>query len=92
MNRTTKRLLYMGTALAMLAYAVPRMNMSGEEALATGFGAVWIAFALIVVASHLYAILRVDEETERRLEKVRMHRRRQLARFIDRRMVKRGGP
>lgn len=90
MNKTTKRLLYLAVALGMLVFAVPRLPIGGGWTLPTIFGASWLLFALAIVAAHLYAILRVDEEAEAQLDRVRKHRRRQLAQLIERRVLRRG--
>lgn len=90
MNRTTKHILYMSAALGMLIYAVPRLTVGGGWTLPTVFSAAWLLFALAIIASHLYAILRVDEETDAQLERVRKYRRRQLAQLLERRLVRRG--
>jgi len=91
MNRTTKNIVYMSIALGMLIYAVPRLEIGQGWTLPTAFGIVWILFALAIVASHLHAILRVDEETAAQLDRVKRHRRRQLAQLLERRIVRRGG-
>jgi len=91
MYRTTKNIVYMSIALGMLIYAVPRLEIGQGWTLPTAFGIVWILFALAIVASHLHAILRVDEETAAQLDRVKRHRRRQLAQLLERRIVRRGG-
>jgi hypothetical protein len=91
MNKTTKNILYMSAALGMLIYAVPRLEIGQGWTLPTIFGVVWILFALLIVASHLHAILRVDEETDAQLNRVKKYRRRQLAHLLERRLVRRGG-
>src|SRR5690606_37214865 len=91
LNKTTKRLVYLAAALAMLVYAIPRLPVGGGWTLPALFSAAWILFALVIVASHLYAILRVDEETEERMERIRKHRKRELTSLIERSVVRRGG-
>jgi len=90
MNRTTKNVLYMSVALGMLIYAVPRLSIGQGLTLPTVFGVAWLCFALLIVASHLHAILRVDEETDEQLTRVKKLRRRQLAQLIERRLSRRG--
>ncbi|TLS51062.1 hypothetical protein FE782_16875 [Paenibacillus antri] len=90
MNKTTKHILYMSAALGMLIYAVPRLSIGEGWTLPTIFSALWLLFALAIVASHLHAILRVDEEMDAQLDRVKKHRRRQLAQLIERRLVRRG--
>jgi hypothetical protein len=91
MNKTTKNIMYMSAALGMLIYAVPRLTIGGGWTLPTIFGVAWILFALAIVASHLHAILRVDEETDAQLVRVKKYRRRQLTQLIERRLVRRSG-
>jgi hypothetical protein len=91
LNKTTKHILYLSVALGMLIYAVPRLSIGEGWTLPTAFGIAWLLFALAIVASHLHAILRVDEETAAQLDRVKKHRRRQLAQLIERRLVRRGG-
>ncbi|PZE21460.1 hypothetical protein [Paenibacillus xerothermodurans] len=67
----TKHIIYMGLALGMLFYAVPRLDMSGGFTLPAVFGIVWIAFALMNIAAHLHEILGVEEETKREMAKVK---------------------
>lgn len=89
MNKTTKHILYMSAALGMLIYAVPRLSVGQGWTLPTVFSVAWILFALVIVASHLHAILRVDEEMDAQLDRVKKYRRRHLAQLIERRLVRR---
>ncbi len=91
LNKTTKHILYMSVALGMLIYAVPRLSIGEGWTLPTVFAVAWLLFALAIVASHLHAILRVDEAMDAQLDRVKRHRRRQLAQLIERRIVRRGG-
>ncbi|WP_274364907.1 hypothetical protein [Paenibacillus thermotolerans] len=86
----TKNVLYMSAALGMLIYAVPRLYVGQGWTLPTLFSVVWIAFALLIVAAHLHAILRVDEQTDAQLQRIRNVRRRTMLRAIERRLVRRG--
>lgn len=65
-----KHVLYMVFALAMLLYALPRLSPDGPAPV-FWFGAVWSAFAFLVIAAHLHFIIGVDEEKSKRLEAVR---------------------
>lgn len=56
-----KSIFYLSTALGMLIYALPRLNMGEGLTLPTIFGVSWIAMALLIIASHLRVVLRVDE-------------------------------
>ncbi|WP_325176659.1 hypothetical protein [Paenibacillus alkalitolerans] len=86
----TKNVIYMSAALGMLIYAVPRLYAGQGFTLPTIFSVTWIAFALIIIAAHLHSILRVDEETDAQLTRVKKFRRRQLAQAIERALVRRG--
>ena len=77
-----KNVIYMSGALGMLIYAVPRLTIGEGVTLPTVFSIVWIAFALLIVASHLHRILGVDEETKRELARIRQHSRHQRSQWI----------
>jgi hypothetical protein len=85
-----RSILYVGIALGMLFYAVPRLSIGQGWTWPTLFSVAWILFALFVIAAHLHAILRVDAAAERKLRLVRMARRRQLAQVIERRIFRKG--
>ncbi|WP_025693134.1 hypothetical protein [Paenibacillus zanthoxyli] len=65
-----KHVLYLILALVMLLYALPRLSPDGPAPVFV-FGALWVAFALLVIAAHLHFIIGVDEEKAKRLEAVR---------------------
>ncbi|BCG58471.1 hypothetical protein [Paenibacillus sp. URB8-2] len=65
-----KHVVYLALALAMLLYALPKLSPDGPTPVFV-FGAVWVAFALLVIAAHLHFIIGVDEEKKKRLEVVR---------------------
>lgn len=62
--RELKSALYLALSLGMLIYAMPRLEMGQGLTLATLFGVAWISMALLVIAAHLRAVLRVDETEE----------------------------
>lgn len=64
--------------VAMLIYVLPTLSFKDGWTAASTFGVVWIAFALLIVASHLHRLLRVDEETEQRLQKIKREKYRRL--------------
>ncbi|MBG9737061.1 hypothetical protein M5X06_26530 [Paenibacillus alvei] len=57
--------------VAMLIYVLPTLNFKEGWTPSSTFGVVWIAFALLIVAAHLHRLLRVDEEMEQRLRKIK---------------------
>lgn len=91
MNKTVKSVLYLSIALGMLIYAVPRLAIGEGWTLPTIFSIAWILFALAIIASHLYTLLRVDEETDAQLERVKKYRRRQFRQLIEHSIVRRSG-
>jgi len=65
-----KHVVYLLLALAMLLYALPKLSPAAPGVV-FAFGAVWCAFAFLVIAAHLHFIIGVDEEKSKRLEAVR---------------------
>jgi len=90
MSKAGKSELYLGAALGMLIYAVPRLTVGAGWTAANVFSIAWILFALVIVGAHLHAIMRVDEETEAQLERVKKYRRRQFGQWIERGIANRG--
>lgn len=70
-----KHLLYLGAAIGMLAYAVPKLSIGNGLTPESIFGAVWICFALLIIAANLHELLGVDAETKERLRHVKRMRR-----------------
>jgi len=75
-------MVYMGLALGMLFYAVPRLDLSAGLELPTIFGIGWVLFALTIIAAHLHEILGVEEETKREMAKVKHMKRWQLEQML----------
>ncbi|QJC53021.1 hypothetical protein HGI30_16540 [Paenibacillus albicereus] len=63
--RKWKHGIYLLAAIGMLAYALPRLELSGGWTAATVFGVFWSALALLVIAANVRA-LASDRERERR--------------------------
>lgn len=80
--RDFKRLLYLASALGMLLYAVPRLEMGGGWSAQAVFSVVWIGFALLLIAAQLHFILGVDEEMKKELKRIKQVRRGHLARAL----------
>jgi hypothetical protein len=59
-----KNLVYTVFAAGMLIYAVPQLRVGHGFSLETIFAMVWLGLALTVIASHLYFLLKVDQELE----------------------------
>ena len=91
MNKTTKSVLYLSAALGMLIYAVPRLTIGQGWTLPTIFAVAWILFALAIIGSHLYWLLRVNEETDAQLDRLKKYRRRQFRQLIEHTIVRRTG-
>lgn len=57
-----QNLIYLIFAVGMLIYAIPQLQVGHGFSMETLFAAVWLGLALIVIASHLYVILKVEQE------------------------------
>ncbi|WP_334073939.1 hypothetical protein [Paenibacillus sp. A14] len=66
-----KHVVYLILALAMLVYALPMISFKPGAGWVSIFGAVWAAFAFLVIGAHLHFILGVNEEKQRALDAVR---------------------
>jgi hypothetical protein len=71
-----KHIVYLGFALGMLIFAVPRLEAGQGLTAPTLFSAAWICIALVIIASHLHFLLGVD--AEKRKELARIHRAKRL--------------
>jgi hypothetical protein len=67
----TKSIMYVGLALGMLFYAVPRLDIKAGLSLPTVFGVVWILFALVIIGAHLHELIGVDEQKKREITRVK---------------------
>jgi hypothetical protein len=54
--------IYLIVAAGMLIYAVPQLRVGHGLKIETIFAVAWLGLALTVIASHLYVLLRVDQE------------------------------
>lgn len=66
-----RHVLYLLIALAMLVYAIPRLELNAPWSLMSVFGLVWILFSLIIITSHVNALVMNDD---RRKELARIKR------------------
>jgi len=57
----TRGVISLSIILGMLIYAVPQLRIGEGFTLPTIFAVLWLAFALILVAAHLYDVIGVDE-------------------------------
>ncbi|WP_424768065.1 hypothetical protein [Paenibacillus sp. sgz302251] len=55
-----RHVLYLLIALAMLVFAVPRLELQAPWNWTSVFGFVWILFALVIIAAHVDALLMND--------------------------------
>jgi len=76
-------MICLSLALGMMIYAVPKLDIGGGWTLPTVFGAIWICFALVIVAAHLHEILGVDEEQRREIKRIKQMRRWQLEQLLN---------
>jgi putative Mn2+ efflux pump MntP len=77
-----KHTLFLVLAAGMLVYAVPLLPVGKGETLPSVFAAVWIGFALLVIAVHLHRLLGVDRVKEAELAAVERLRRGQKRRLM----------
>ncbi|MBN3522931.1 hypothetical protein [Paenibacillus apiarius] len=73
-RRRWKHAVYIALVLAMLLVVLPTISLKEGLTPAVWFGIVWSAFALLVISAHLHRLLRVDEETERRLKRIKQEK------------------
>ncbi|OMF14100.1 hypothetical protein BK127_19410 [Paenibacillus sp. FSL H7-0331] len=66
-----KSVMYMGLALGMLFYAVPRLDIRSGFTLPTIFGVIWVLFALMIVAAHLHELIGVDERKKQEIVRIK---------------------
>jgi hypothetical protein len=77
-----KSVIYMGLALGMLFFAVPRLDLRSGLTLPTVFGVVWVLFALMIVAAHLHELIGVDEQKKQELSRVKKMKSWQLEQLL----------
>jgi hypothetical protein len=68
-------MIYLTIAASMLIYAVPHLQIGQEWSLKTVFTLVWLLLALVVIASHLRGILKVDQEVKLEVKPVKQMKR-----------------
>ncbi|NIK76051.1 hypothetical protein FHS15_001158 [Paenibacillus castaneae] len=79
-----RSILYLLIALAMLIYALPRLDLNAPWDWSSVFGMLWLGFALVIIAAHVNVILLTEE---RRKELARIKRAK--ANLWERRLVER---
>ncbi|MCM3747986.1 hypothetical protein M3223_11550 [Paenibacillus pasadenensis] len=79
--------LYLLAALGMLAYALPRLELSSAWTAATVFGVLWSALALLVIAANLRVLLTDRERERRRISAIRRQQVYQSAKRTERRQT-----
>jgi len=62
-----KSLIYLIFSLAILFYALPRINFFINNPAAKVFNIVWLIFALLIIGAHLDHLLGLDEEKKKHL-------------------------
>ncbi|MGZ9583242.1 hypothetical protein [Paenibacillus marinisediminis] len=68
--------------LTMLFIALPTIPLREGISLASVFGLVWAAFAVLIIGAHLYRLLGVDEVTEEKLRRVKAERYRMMEKQV----------
>ncbi|MGM0880057.1 MAG: hypothetical protein ACQEXQ_03345 [Bacillota bacterium] len=66
-----RHLLYLLIALAMLIYALPRLELNAPWDWTSVFGLVWVGFALVVITAHVNALLLMDDEKRKEMERIK---------------------
>jgi hypothetical protein len=62
--------IYLIAAAGMLIYAVPQLHVGRGFSLETIFAIAWLGLALTVIASHLFVLLKVDQEAGKEVKAV----------------------
>jgi len=75
MTNKFRHVLYLAVALAMVLYALPRMEFERSWTLVTVFGVAWLAFALVIISAQLYMLFGVNEAKRRQLAQIKRERR-----------------
>ncbi|ANE48453.1 hypothetical protein SY83_21640 [Paenibacillus swuensis] len=81
-----RRVLYLGLALGLLMFAVPRLENGYGLTLPTLFSCIWICFSLLIIASQLHFLLGVDEEQRKELARIKRAKRAGRERLLRRYM------
>ncbi|MEO3943996.1 hypothetical protein [Gorillibacterium sp. CAU 1737] len=63
-------LIRLSLIAGMLIYAVPQLPMGRGFTSASVFAVCWLAFALILIAAHLYDVMGVKEEKREELRRI----------------------
>ncbi|WP_336784575.1 hypothetical protein [Paenibacillus sp. MMO-177] len=88
MRGKARHMIYLAVALAMLFYGVPKLDLTGPWNAVTIFGVVWTLFALLVIAAHLNALLWMNEQKKKELDRIKRVKRnaweRRLQQAVDR--------
>ncbi|WP_127531146.1 hypothetical protein [Paenibacillus kobensis] len=70
-----RHVLYLAVALAMVLYALPRIEFEQSWTFVTVFGVVWLALALVIISAQLYMLFGVNEAARRQLAQIKRERR-----------------
>lgn len=65
-----RHVLYLLIAIAMLVYALPRLELSAPWSLMSVFGLVWLAFASLIVIANVNVLI-MSEEKRRELARIK---------------------
>jgi hypothetical protein len=66
-----RHVLYLLLALAMLVYALPRLELGDPLSVSSVFGYIWVALALLVVTANVNELLLMDEEKRKELARIK---------------------
>lgn len=82
--RQWRHALYLVAALAMLVYALPRLELGGGWSAESVFGLAWTVLALLAAGANLWMLIGQSEEKRRELERIRRAKWRMWQRGIER--------
>jgi len=82
--------IYLAAALAMLAYALPRLELDAPWSLMSVFGLVWIGFALLIITANVHALFFITEEQRKELARIKRTKAMLWERKLERHMSVRG--
>lgn len=77
-----RRLTTFVLSLAVLFYAVPKLQIQWDGTLSSVFAFVWLGFAMLVVAANWRATLGIDKEEANQLERIKRLKRWQREEWI----------
>lgn len=72
--RKKRTIVYLGIALIMLGYAVPRLPIGGGWTPESIFSVAWVGMALLIIAAHLHAWIGVNDKVEQDIQAIKRYK------------------